>query len=69
MRADLQPRTMTGLASFAKTLLICQQVLASGSVRQTVSPGRYSPPACTGTKVKVRLGDPDLEKISTSYDC
>jgi IS1 family transposase len=34
---------------------------------QSVSPGRYSPPMCTGTKVKVRLGDPDLEKVSTSY--
>ncbi len=34
---------------------------------QSVSPGRYSPPVCTGTKVKTRLGDPDPEKISTSY--
>ncbi|HEY7831164.1 MAG TPA: IS1 family transposase [Solirubrobacteraceae bacterium] len=29
--------------------------------------GRYSPPACIGTKTKVRLGDPDLAKVSTSY--
>jgi IS1 family transposase len=29
--------------------------------------GRYSPPICTGTKVKIRLGDPDSERISTSY--
>jgi hypothetical protein len=28
---------------------------------------RYSPPICTGTSVKVRLGDPDPAKISTSY--
>jgi IS1 family transposase/lambda repressor-like predicted transcriptional regulator len=28
---------------------------------------RYSPPVCTGTSVKVRLGDPDLAKVSTSY--
>lgn len=34
---------------------------------QNISPGRYSPPVCTGTKVKVRLGDPDLAKVSTSY--
>ncbi len=34
---------------------------------QATSPGRYSPPACIGTKVKVRLGDPDPAKISTSY--
>ncbi len=29
--------------------------------------GRYSPPACTGATKKVRLGDPDPAKISTSY--
>jgi IS1 family transposase/lambda repressor-like predicted transcriptional regulator len=29
--------------------------------------GRYSPPVCTGTTKKVRLGDPDLSKVSTSY--
>lgn len=29
--------------------------------------GRYSPPACTGASKKVRLGDPDPAKISTSY--
>lgn len=34
---------------------------------QSVSPGRYSPPVCTDTKVKVRLGDPDPVKVSTSY--
>jgi IS1 family transposase len=34
---------------------------------QAVAPGRYSPPACIGTKVKVRLGDPDPSRISTSY--
>jgi hypothetical protein len=34
---------------------------------QNISPGRYSPPVCTGTKVKVRLGDPDPAKVSTSY--
>jgi IS1 family transposase len=34
---------------------------------QAVAPGRYSPPACTGTKVTVRLGDPDPSRISTSY--
>jgi IS1 family transposase len=34
---------------------------------QSISPGRYSPPACIGTKVKVRLGDPDPSRISTSY--
>ena len=28
---------------------------------------RYSPPVCTGTDVKVRTGNPDLTKISTSY--
>lgn len=34
---------------------------------QQTAPGRYSPPACIGTKVKVRLGDPDPSRISTSY--
>lgn len=34
---------------------------------QQVAPGRYSPPACIGTKVKVRPGDPDPSRISTSY--
>jgi len=34
---------------------------------QQVAPGRYSPPACTGTKITVRLGDPDPSRISTSY--
>ena len=28
---------------------------------------RYSPPVCTGTKVRALNGDPDPEKISTSY--
>lgn len=28
---------------------------------------RYSPPVCTGTKVKVLKGAPDLAKVSTSY--
>jgi IS1 family transposase len=28
---------------------------------------RYSPPVCTGTKVRVLKGDPDPSKISTSY--
>ena len=28
---------------------------------------RYSPPVCTGTSTKVRLGYPDPAKISTSY--
>jgi len=29
--------------------------------------GRYSPPICTGTKVRVLKGDPDPSRISTSY--
>jgi IS1 family transposase len=32
-----------------------------------VAPGRYSPPVCTGVRTRVRLGDPDPERISTSY--
>jgi hypothetical protein len=28
---------------------------------------RYSPPVCTGVKKNVRLGNPDMEKVSTSY--
>jgi IS1 family transposase len=28
---------------------------------------RYSPPVCTGTKVRVLKGNPDPDKISTSY--
>ncbi len=34
---------------------------------QHLGQGRYSPPVCTGTTKKVRLGDPDPAKISTSY--
>jgi IS1 family transposase len=33
----------------------------------SVAPGRYSPPACTGMRVKPQLGNPDLAKVSTSY--
>jgi len=29
--------------------------------------GRYSPPVCTGTTTKIRLGDPDMSRVSTSY--
>lgn len=29
--------------------------------------GKYSPPVCTGTKRKVVKGDPDPDRISTSY--
>jgi IS1 family transposase len=29
--------------------------------------GRYSPPICTGTTTRVRLGDPDPSRVSTSY--
>jgi IS1 family transposase len=32
-----------------------------------IAPGRYSPPVCTGMRVKARLGDPDPDKVSTSY--
>lgn len=28
---------------------------------------RYSPPVCTGTEIRVRIGDPDPDAISTSY--
>jgi IS1 family transposase len=34
---------------------------------QPMGQGRYSPPVCVGTKTKVRLGDPDLARVSTSY--
>ncbi|HEY5942961.1 MAG TPA: IS1 family transposase [Solirubrobacterales bacterium] len=30
-------------------------------------PGKYSPPVCTGTKRRVMKGDPDPDRISTSY--
>lgn len=30
-------------------------------------PGKYSPAVCTGTKIRVLKGDPDPERISTSY--
>jgi IS1 family transposase len=32
-----------------------------------IAPGRYSPPVCTGVRTRVRLGDPDLSQVSTSY--
>jgi IS1 family transposase len=34
---------------------------------ETGTAGRYSPPVCTGTKTKVLRGDPDPDKINTSY--
>jgi IS1 family transposase len=34
---------------------------------QQVAPGRYSPPICTGIRTRTRLGEPDRDKISTSY--
>jgi IS1 family transposase len=34
---------------------------------QPVAPGRYRPPVCTGTTTRVRLGNPDPAKVSTSY--
>jgi IS1 family transposase len=34
---------------------------------QQTGPGRYSPPACIVAEKKRRLGNPDPEKISTSY--
>lgn len=30
-------------------------------------PGTYSPAVCTGTKVRVLKGDPDPDRVSTSY--
>jgi len=32
-----------------------------------VTPGRYSPPICTGVKKRVVRGEPDEEHVSTSY--
>jgi len=29
--------------------------------------GKYSPPVCTGTKRRIIKGDPDPDRISTSY--
>jgi IS1 family transposase len=34
---------------------------------QALGQGRYSPPVCVGTKIKVRYGEPDLARVSTSY--
>lgn len=34
---------------------------------QSLGQGRYSPPVCIGTKTTVRLGNPDLARVSTSY--
>jgi IS1 family transposase len=34
---------------------------------QRVGPGRYSPPICTGIKKRTRIGNPDHDKVSTSY--
>jgi IS1 family transposase len=32
-----------------------------------VAPGRYSPPVCTGVRKRTRLGNPDPDRVSTSY--
>ena len=34
---------------------------------QHMGQGRYSPPVCIGTKAKVRYGEPDPARVSTSY--
>jgi IS1 family transposase len=34
---------------------------------ERISEARYSPPACTGTTITKRLGNPDPAKVSTSY--
>jgi len=34
---------------------------------QDTTERRYSPPICTGMDISVKNGDPELEKISTSY--
>jgi IS1 family transposase len=33
----------------------------------SAEPGKYSPAVCTGTKRRVVKGDPDVDRISTSY--
>ncbi len=33
----------------------------------SAEPGKYSPPVCTGTKRRALKGDPDPDRISTSY--
>jgi hypothetical protein len=33
----------------------------SSNKSQQVAPGSYSPPACIGTKIKVRQGNPDAD--------
>jgi IS1 family transposase len=35
--------------------------------RTTTDQGRYSPPVCSGIKIKPRKGNPDPARISTSY--
>ena len=33
----------------------------------SAEPGKYSPPVCIGTKRRALKGDPDPDRISTSY--
>lgn len=42
-------------------------VIQKNYAADTGQPGKYSPPVCTGTKRRVLKGDPDPDRISTSY--
>jgi hypothetical protein len=53
---------MTGAAKNTITKLLAVLELSAGSPQ-----GKYSPPVCTGTKRRVLKGDPDPDRISTSY--
>ena len=45
---------------FAQMIKVYGRDLKEGSQR-------YSPPVCTGTDIRVRIGDPDRASVSTSY--
>jgi IS1 family transposase len=42
-------------------------VIQKNYAADTSQGGKYSPPVCTGTKRRVLKGDPDPDRISTSY--
>lgn len=73
-RMDSRPQITTdGLQAYRYAVLsafegqvdyaVIQKIYGSSEVK----PGRYSPPVCKGCKKKVVAGNPDPEKVSTSY--
>ncbi len=52
---------------WADTIDFAQLIKVYGGGAQDTPEHKYSPAVCTGTDIRIRTGDPDPERISTSY--